>query len=59
MSEDIREFNMWSLGRKVTNSWKTAPVYLKNRSGPTNPVDFFLAVPDPGDRECRVGAIPF
>ena len=30
--EDIRrKFNMWRLGRKVTNSWKTAPVYLKKK----------------------------
>lgn len=41
---------MWRLGRKVTNSWKTAPVYLKNRSGPTNPIDFFPAVSDLRDR---------
>lgn len=55
ISEDIRrEFNMWRLGRKVTNSWKTAPVYLKNRSGPTNPVDSFPAVTDPGDRGSAV-----
>ena len=51
ISEDIRrEFNMWRLGGKVTNSWKTAPVYLKNRSGATTPVDSFPAVPDLGDR---------
>lgn len=32
ISEDIRrKFNMWRLGRKVTNSWKTAPVYLKKK----------------------------
>ena len=50
--EDIRrKFNMWRLGRKVTNSWKTAPVYLKkkNRSDPTAPKDSFPAVPDLGD----------
>ena len=53
ISEDIRrKFNMWRLGRKVTNSWKTAPVYLKkkkNRSDPTAPKDSFPAVPDLGD----------
>lgn len=51
ISEDIRrEFSMWRLGGKVTNSWKTAPVYLKNRSGATTPIDSFPAVPDLGDR---------
>ena len=36
ISEDIRrKFNMWRLGRKVTNSWKTAPVYLKKKIGQT------------------------
>lgn len=45
---------MWRLGRKVTNSWKTALVYLKNRSGPTNPIDSFPAVTDPGERGSAV-----
>lgn len=51
ISEDVRrEFSMWRLGGKVTNSWKTAPVYLKSRSGATTPIDSFPAVPDLGDR---------
>lgn len=53
---------MWRLGRKVTNSWKIAPVYnfFLKRAGPTNLVDSFLAIPGPGARG-RSGwvAMPF
>lgn len=43
----------------MTNSWKTGLVYLKNRSGPTNPIDSFPATADPGEGQCCVGALPF